>query len=86
MKRINFLKMKLKKNQKKTANEKITKKIIFSELLEKHPESVETLMESGMHCIGCPMSMQETLEEGALAHGIDPEKLTEEINKKLGKK
>ena len=80
------MKMKPKNNQTKTANEKITKEISFAELLQKHPESVETLMDSGMHCIGCPMAMQETLEEGAFAHGINPEKLTEEINKILRKK
>lgn len=64
---------------------KINKKISFAELLEKHPESAEVLMESGMHCIGCPMAMQETLEEGALAHGLDVEEIVEKINKKLEK-
>ncbi len=63
--------------------EKINKKIGFAELLEKHPESIEILMNSGMHCIGCPASMFETLEDGALAHGINVDKLVKEINERL---
>lgn len=66
---------------------KITKNIGFSELLEKHPEAVEVLMNSGMHCIGCPASMFETLEQGAMSHGIDINELVDKINEKLeGKK
>jgi|APSaa5957512576_1039674.scaffolds.fasta_scaffold56775_2 hybrid cluster-associated redox disulfide protein len=61
----------------------ITKDIGFSELLEKHPEAVEVLMNSGMHCIGCPAAMFETLEQGAMMHGVDVKKLVEEINNKL---
>jgi len=75
----------MKVDEEKMANKKITKKISFSELLEKYPESVEVLMESGMHCIGCPMAMQESLEEGAMAHGLDVDELIEKINKKLEK-
>jgi len=62
---------------------KISKKISFSELIEKHPESIEVLLESGMHCVGCPMSMQETLEQGALAHGLNPDELIKKLNKKI---
>ena len=40
-------------------------------------------MESGMHCIGCPAAMFETLEQGAMAHGIDIKGLVEKINEKL---
>ena len=65
---------------------KINKKMKFSEILEKHPDAAETLLDKGMHCIGCPMSQQETLEQGCLAHGLDPDKIVEEINKKLDKK
>ncbi len=66
------------------AKKKITKKIWFNELIEKYPEAVEVLMESGMHCIGCPMAMEESLEQGAEAHGLDVDELVEKINKKLG--
>jgi len=65
---------------------KITKEMNFNEIMQKHPEAIEILLEKGMHCVGCPMSMQETLEEGALAHGFDVEKLVKELNTKLNKK
>ena len=64
---------------------KIDKKTSFSELLEKHPESAEVLMEAGMHCIGCPMAMQESLEDGIKAHGLDVDKVIRKINEKLKK-
>ncbi len=65
---------------------KITKEMTFSEIVEKAPESIEILFNNGMHCIGCGMAGMETLEQGALAHGLDPEKLVVEINKKISKK
>jgi hybrid cluster-associated redox disulfide protein len=73
---------------KKTKNSKnlVTKDMNFSELIEKYPKSVEVLMSSGMHCIGCAVSAFETIEQGAIMHGINPDKLVEKINKKLSKK
>jgi len=65
---------------------KVTKKISFEELMKKHPEAIEVLFENGMHCIGCSMAAQESLGDGALAHGLDPDKLVDAINKKLGEK
>lgn len=60
--------------------EKITKNMSFAEILKKNPESVEVLFNNGMHCIGCAMAMTETLEQGAIAHGLDADKIVEEIN------
>ncbi len=69
---------------KKIKNKKeISKEMSFNEIIQKNPEAAGILMEKGMHCIGCPMAMQETLEQGALAHGIDADKLIKELNKKL---
>jgi|TARA_B100001971_G_C18128018_1_gene503189 hybrid cluster-associated redox disulfide protein len=64
----------------KTTN-KITKDMSFSEIIEKNPKAVEILLKNEMHCIGCPMAQMETLEEGARSHGLDADKLAEEINK-----
>lgn len=84
------MRMKIKKPKQKSSKKKETKKITkemnFNEIIWKYPEAAEILMEKGMHCIGCPMAMQETLEDGARAHGLDPDKLVEELNKKLKKK
>jgi len=65
---------------------KINKKMSFSEIMEKSPEAGEVLFNSGMHCVGCGMAAFETLEQGAMAHGLDPDKLVDEINKKINKK
>ena len=73
----------MKKTNKKS---KITKNMSFAEIMQKEPGAAPILMEKGMHCMGCPMAMQEKLEDGARAHGLDPDKLIEEINKKLKKK
>jgi len=57
----------------------INKSMTFTEILELKPESVETLLEAGMHCIGCPMAQMETLEEGCVAHGIDVNEIVEKV-------
>lgn len=60
---------------------KYDKNITIGELLEKNPEKAEVLMEAGMHCLGCPASQAETLEEACEVHGIDVNELLEKINK-----
>ena len=60
---------------------KITKKTLLSEILETNEKAAEILFEAGLHCIGCPMSMQETLEQGCLAHGIEKKDVDEIVNK-----
>ena len=59
---------------------KYDKNITIGELLEKAPEKAEILMEAGMHCLGCPASQAETLEEACEVHGIDVNELLEKIN------
>lgn len=59
---------------------KIEKSTKIGELLEKNPEKAEILLEAGMHCLGCPASQGETLEEACMVHGIDVEELLEKLN------
>lgn len=66
--------------------EKITKKTTMGELMELNPELGDELASEGMFCGGCPMARRETLEEGAIVHGIDPDELVEKLNKKLNSK
>ena len=58
----------------------IEKTTTIGEILEKAPEKAEILLNSGMHCIGCPASQMETLEEACEVHGIDVEDLVEKLN------
>lgn len=57
-------------------------------LLINFRRALPILMEIGMHCLGCPASQMETLEEAAMVHGIDCGLLVEKINaaaKAMGK-
>ena len=78
----------MKKQIKKTKEEEqqITKNMPFSEILQKYPGTAKIFFEHGMSCMGCPMAMSETIEQGCLAHGIDPDKIVAEINKAVKKK
>ena len=58
----------------------ITKNTKIGELLEVAPEKAEILIDCGMHCIGCPASQMETLEEACEVHGIDVEEVIEKLN------
>ena len=58
----------------------ISKDTKIGELLNIFPDSAPILMEIGMHCLGCPASQMETLEEAAMVHGIDSALLVEKIN------
>lgn len=60
---------------------KIEKTTKIGELLETAPDKAEILMEAGMHCLGCPASQAETLEEACMVHGIDVDELVEQLNK-----
>ena len=53
----------------------ITRATKIGELLNVFPESAPILMEIGMHCLGCPSSQMESLEEAAMVHGIDADLL-----------
>lgn len=52
----------------------------IGEILEKAPEKAEILLEIGMHCLGCPASQMETLEEACEVHGIDVEEVVKKLN------
>lgn len=60
---------------------KIEKNITIGELLEKKPEKAEILLQAGMHCLGCPASQAETIEEACMVHGIDVDEIIEKLNK-----
>lgn len=53
----------------------ITKDMTIGEILTTTPEAEPLLLEAGMHCLGCPASQAESLEEAAMVHGIDIDSL-----------
>ena len=52
----------------------------IGEILEKAPEKAEILLAIGMHCLGCPASQMETLEEACGVHGIDVQEVIAKLN------
>ena len=60
---------------------KITKDMKIDEVLKKYPEIVVVFTKHGFHCIGCAAASFESIEQGALAHGVDVEKLIKDLNK-----
>jgi hybrid cluster-associated redox disulfide protein len=68
---------------------KITKDILIGDLVEVYPELAKILVENyGFHCIGCMAAGMETLEEGAIVHGMDKKEILKMVAdlKKLAEK
>ena len=57
----------------------ITKDMTIGEILVNKPEVAPILMEMGMHCLGCPASQGESLEDAAAVHGMDIDDLMGKI-------
>jgi hybrid cluster-associated redox disulfide protein len=58
----------------------VTKDTMIGDLLRIDANVAPILLGIGMHCLGCPSSQSETIEEAALVHGIDPQALVSKIN------
>ena len=60
--------------------DKITADLLMGDIIQAYPEAAEVLMEAGMHCVGCPSSLMESLEDACLVHGLDEGELLEKLN------
>jgi hybrid cluster-associated redox disulfide protein len=58
----------------------ITKDMTFHEVMQKSPEVVKVLGSFNLGCVGCMGAVNETLEQGATAHGLDVEELLTALN------
>ena len=58
----------------------VPKDMLIGELLRVDPNVAPILMRAGMHCLGCPSSQMESLEEAAMVHGLDVNVLVAQIN------
>ena len=63
---------------------KVSKDMLIGQLLQIDPNIAPILMRAGMHCLGCPSSQKESLEEAAMVHGMDADLLVQQINDFLG--
>lgn len=62
---------------------RVAKDTTIGEVIQIDAGVIPILMGAGMHCVGCPSSAGETLEEAAMVHGIDSDMLVEEIQSYL---
>lgn len=60
--------------------EYISEKTLIGEIVNSYPESIEVLLSVGMHCLGCPASQAESLEEACAVHGLDPVVVAKAVN------
>ena len=63
---------------------KVSKDMLIGQLLQVDPNIAPILMRAGMHCLGCPSSQMESLEEAAMVHGMYADLLVQQINDFLG--
>ena len=59
----------------------ITKDVKIEEVVTEYPETMMVFMKHGLHCVGCHVSAFESIEDGAIAHGINVGALVEDLNR-----
>ncbi len=59
----------------------ITKDTIIGDILDIAPQAAPLFLSIGMHCLGCPSSRGETVEQACAVHGVNVDALLAEINK-----
>lgn len=64
----------------------ITKDMTIGDILDADRETVPFFMEMGMHCLGCPASRGESVEQACAVHGVDADELVAKINAFLASK
>lgn len=60
---------------------KITKDMLIGDVLDIDNGCAEYFLQIGMHCLGCPASRGETIEQACYVHGTDCDMLVEKLNK-----
>ena len=63
--------------------QKVDKQMVISEILQINSGLIPILLDSGMHCLGCPSSQLESLEEACMVHGIEVDPLVDQLNEYL---
>ena len=65
--------------------EVITKDTIIGDILDMDPTTAEFFLAMGMHCLGCPASRGESVEQACQVHGVDCDELVAKINAHMAK-
>lgn len=64
----------------------VTKESVIGDVLDYDIDTAQFFLEIGMHCLGCPASRGESIEEACMVHGTDADELVEKINGFLASK
>ena len=64
----------------------ITKQTLIMELLAINPNVKDILLGFGLHCLGCPMSQMESIEDACMVHDIDADLVVDKVNEFLNSK
>lgn len=62
----------------------VTKKSTIGEVLSRDMQTAKYFMEIGMHCLGCPASQAESIEEACMVHGTNADELVSKLNQHFG--
>ena len=65
---------------------KITKDTIIGDILDIAPQTAPIFLSIGMHCLGCPSSRGETVEQACMVHGVNADELVAKLNEHLQNK
>ena len=65
---------------KKKSVKEFSKNMTIGQILKTNPNLEEVFLGFGMHCVACPVSQMETVEEAAAVHGVDVDFLLKKIN------
>ena len=61
----------------------ITKDTIIGDILTIAPQTAPLFMNIGMHCLGCPASRGETVEQACMVHGVEVDDLLAKVNEMI---
>lgn len=64
----------------------VTKDTLIGDVLDFDVETAKFFFEIGMHCLGCPHSRGESIEDACLVHGTNAEELVKKLNEFLSSK
>jgi hybrid cluster-associated redox disulfide protein len=60
--------------------QQITKEMPIGDVVQNYPQTIEVFLKHGLMCFGCAIARFENVEQGAMAHGINPDTLIKDLN------
>ena len=58
----------------------VTKETLIGDILDADMDTAPFFLNMGMHCLGCPASRMESIEDACIIHGVDADELVDELN------